>query len=93
MQYAIFEKNDKRLLSIGDEGLVNDIDGGIPFFPMQIESDGTMRMWVDSEVFVEGINTLNYEEQSSKYGNTFKRLWDSSIKIKYDDNPILIECK
>lgn len=39
--------------NVGKEGMVNDLDGSIPFFPRFIREDGAKIMYVDAEYFLE----------------------------------------
>lgn len=53
MQYILFDKRNGEIRNVGKEGMVNDLDGGIPFFPRFIREDGTKVMYVDAEYVLE----------------------------------------
>jgi hypothetical protein len=92
-QYALFEKATRKLIPIGDKGFRNDIDGAIPFFPDQIEADGSKVMSLQAADFKEKILSLDYDTQFARYGRKFKKAWDLASQLEEDDNPILIIVK
>jgi len=89
-QYILFDKRTGSTKNIGNKGIVNDLDGGIIFFPQQIEEDGTMSMWMQAEDFKEQILSLNYQEQKDKYGEKFEKIWQLASRMEDDANPIII---
>lgn len=55
MQYILFDKRNGKIRNVGKEGMLNDLDGGVPFFPRLIREDGTKVMYVDAEYFLEKV--------------------------------------
>lgn len=53
LQYILLNKRTGEIRNVGTEGLLNDIDGGIPFFPQFIKEDGAMIMYVDAVDFMD----------------------------------------
>lgn len=53
LQYILFDKRTGEIRNAGTKGLLNDIDGGIPFFPQYVKEDGTKVMYMDAESFME----------------------------------------
>lgn len=53
VQYILFNKRNGGIKNVGSDGLKNDVDGGIPFFPQFIKEDGTKVMYVSAEDFIE----------------------------------------
>lgn len=53
VQYILFNKRNGEIKNVGSEGLKNDMDGGISFFPQFIKEDGTKVMYVSAEDFIE----------------------------------------
>lgn len=49
-QYILFDKRNGEIRNVGKEGMVNDLDGSIPFFPRFIREDGTKIMYVDADL-------------------------------------------
>lgn len=52
-QYILYNKRNGGVRNVGKEGMANDIDGGVPFFPQFIREDGTKIMYVGAEEFIE----------------------------------------
>jgi len=92
-QYILFDKNTGELENLGNKGFVNDIDGGVSFFPQFIEDDGTMVMWMQADRFIEEISSSNYQNQKEKYKEKFEYVWKLSSDKGEDDNPIFIMVK
>jgi len=92
-QYFLFNKKDGVVENIGSEGIINDIDGGVPFFPYLIEKDGTLIMYMNAEDFKEKILSSEYAKQKERYGDQFDKVWKLASEMRIDDNPILIIAK
>ena len=92
-QFVIFDKNTGELKNLGNHGFVNDIDGGVSFFPQFIEDDGTKVMWMDADNFINNISSSDYQTQKSKYKEKFDNIWELASKKEEDDNPIFIMVK
>lgn len=92
-QYFLFNKTDGVVKNIGSDGIINDIDGGVPFFPNLIEKDGTLIMYMNAEDFKEKILSSEYAEQKEKYGDQFEKIWKLASEMSIDDNPMLIIAK
>jgi len=92
-QYIIFDKNTGELKNLGNHGFVNDIDGGVSFFPQFIEDDGTKIMWMDAGNFIEKISSSDYQTQKNKYKEKFDNIWELASNKEEDDNPIFIMVK
>ena len=92
-QYILFDKNTGELKNLGNHGFVNDIDGGVSFFPQSIEDDGTKVMWMDADSFIEKISSSDYQTQKDKYKEKFDNIRELASKKEDDDNPIFIITK
>ncbi len=89
-QYILFDKKTGQTRNVGNEGLVNDLDGGLPFFPQQIEKDGTMIMWVTAEALIEKIEKQNHSKLKEQYGAAYENISQLASRLSPDDNHILI---
>lgn len=92
-QYILFDKKTGGLSNLGNQGFVNDIDEGIPFFPRFIEEDGTKVMWMQAEDFIEIVESIDNRNQKN---NSDKKKTSSQEFIQScnpDDNPIFITVK
>lgn len=98
--YSSYNKKSKQVVNYGNgqfyltgKGLTNDIDGGLPFFPLTITPNGTRIMWRDADAFKSNILKKDYEAEKKKYGEKFEKAWQLAQSLKEDDNPILILVK
>lgn len=88
--HTIYNKQTRQLTNLGTEGLTNDIDGGLPFFPKAMDTDGTLISWVEAEAFREHILSQDYQTQKTRYGQAFENIWTLANQLKEDDNPVLL---
>lgn len=88
--YCTYEKQTRKLTLLEDNGLHNDIDGGIAFFPNHQERTDEMIMWKSAEEFKEEIFSKDYNIQKAKYGERFEKVYQLANSLKDDDNPVLI---
>jgi hypothetical protein len=84
--YGIFDKQNSQLKLLlhpipALRGLKNDLDGGIPFWPKSISSNGEMVDWRQAYKFIEHAEKLSDPDES------FLNILQS---IDEDDNPIVI---
>ena len=88
----LIDKNYSETNVIKDEGLQNDIDGGMPFSPdllvedkylVQVVDAFEFRLWLDSEHFND------FQDDPDKK----KQFHDLAEKLTENDNPVIIKCK
>lgn len=91
--HIIYNKKTKELKLLEENAFYNDIDGGVSFFPIQIERNGDMIGWKTAEEFKEEILSNDYTAQKAKYGERFERVYQLANSLQDDDNPILIIAK
>ncbi len=98
--YSTYNKETGKIINYGnggfydtDCGLTNDLDGGLPFYPLAIDPDGTHIMWKNAEAFKEAVLKIDYETAKSRYGERFDKLRNLAQSLKDDDNPVLIFAK
>lgn len=98
--YATYNKQTGQVINQGNggylsftEGLDNDIDGGLSFFPYTVLPDGSRIQWKTAEEFKENILKKNYEENKKLYGNKFEKVHQLAQSLDDDDNPVLIIIK
>ena len=90
---TVYNKQTGELNLLKEEGLTNDLDGGIAFYPRKIEANGDMIMWKSAEVFKEEILSKDYDAQKAKYGERFEKVYRLAESLQDDDNPIIIVAK
>ncbi|MDL2264949.1 6-bladed beta-propeller [Parabacteroides sp. OttesenSCG-928-G21] len=91
--YATYNKKSKKVTFLDTNKLTNDIDGGVSFFPNQIEPTGEMIMYKSAEEFKEEVLSKDYNQQKAKYGERFEKVYQFANSLQEDDNPILIIAK
>lgn len=91
--YCVCDRQTKAFVSLNDNGLLNDLDGGIFFFPEKIEANGDMITWKTVEEFKEEILSKDYATQKAKYGERFEGVYQLANSLQEDDNPILVIAK
>jgi len=88
----LIDKNNSETKVVKDEGLQNDIDGGMPFFPdlqvddeylVQVVDAFEFRLWLDSEHFND------FQDDPDKK----KQFHDLAEKLTENDNPVLVRCR
>ena len=90
---CLYNKRTKDLKLLKDEGLLNDVDGGIPFFPRKHIKENELIAWKNADEFKEEILSLDYDTQKAKYGERFEKVYQLAKSLKEDDNPVLIIAK
>jgi len=95
--YATYNKKTGKAVNYGnggffttDVGLTNDVDGGLPFFPLLIQPDGNRIQWKSAENFKEEVLKKDYETNKKQYGDKFDKVYQLAQSLDEDDNPVLI---
>jgi len=98
--FAVYNKKTGKATSFGDggftttdNGLTNDIDGGLPFFPYIIQADGYRFQPKSVESFKEAFLEKDYEVNKKKYGAHFEKAYKLAQSLDEDDNPVLMIIK
>lgn len=84
--YGIYNKETGSMIllnlpSPGNQGLLNDLDGGPAFWPQYISKDGKMAMLIDAEKFIEACENIK------KPSPEIKKVLD---RLGLEDNPVLV---
>ena len=91
--HCIFNKKTKELKLLKEGGLLNNLDGGISFFPQKPLIDNMLISWKSAEEFKEEILSKDYNAQKAKYGERFEKVYQLAKSLEDDDNDILIIAK
>ena len=91
--HCIFNKKTKELKLLKEGGLLNDLDGGISFFPKKPFIDNMLISLKSAEEFKEEILSKDYNAQKAKYGERFENVYQLAKSLEDDDNEILIIAK
>ena len=91
--YGFFDKRTGET-EITDKGeFMNDLDGGLPFFPEYIYNDEVLVDYVDAHALKEHVASLDAEEMTRLYGDRFTKFSALAASLKEDDNPLMIMVK
>ncbi len=98
--FAVYNKQTGKVTNLGDgglirtsKGLINDIDGGLPFFPVIIQPDGYNIQWKQADEIKDEILQKDYETYKKLYGNKFEKLYQLAQSLDDEDNPVLMIIK
>ena len=90
---CIYNKRTKELKLLKDNAFINDLDGGISFFPKKALNDNEFFNWKSAETFREEILSKDYNTQKAKYGDRFEKTYQLAKSLKDDDNPVIVIAK
>jgi len=77
-----YDKSTSRLTVLKDDGFVNDIDGGMIFWPEEISNDGLMIDYVDAFELIKSYKQqANSEIKSAQLVNVVKNLTETSNPV------------
>jgi hypothetical protein len=83
---CVFEKSSASFTILKDNGFVNDIDGGLPFWPKKLINENLMLDYVDAFDLIKDSKNMNkndIKEEASQLNGVVKQLSETS-------NPVLI---
>ena len=86
---CLYNKKTNDFKVLKGNGMLNDLDGGVSFFPQKSLNSNELIGWKSAEEFKEEILSKNYNE-NAKYGERFERVYQLAKSLKDDDNPVLI---
>ncbi len=87
---ALYKKNNSAITLVKDNFLLNDIDGGIPFWPKQILNDTMLIDFVDAFDLKKRIQMLQSETKTNKNKKVPMTLIDISKQLNETSNPVLV---
>ena len=91
---VLFDKKQMKLyhqtgFSNVPEDIINDIDGGMPFWPDYITPQGEMIKLVSGKMINDYVNSSKYKESTISEGNRKKQI-SISINLKPSDMVLII---
>ena len=93
---AVYQKSLDRLIlltpSIND-GFINDIDGGMNFFPQKVINDSILVSWVDAYQLKAHVASSTFKNSTPKYPEKKKALEKLANSLNENDNPVLMLVK
>ena len=75
---------------ITEQGLTNDLDGGVNFWPRTIINDSTFVSWIEASKLKEYIASNEFKESNPKYPEKKEELEKLANSLKDTDNPVLM---
>ena len=75
------------------KGIINDINGGMPFFPRYYAGDGVVVDYWTAEDMKEILTDEYFASQEIKDQIAHKKLREILINLKEDDNPVIVIAK
>jgi len=73
-----------------EEGIINDLDGGVNILPLTIKDDNTIIGWVDAIKLKAHVASETFKNSSPKYPEKKKKLEKLANSLKETDNPVLV---
>ena len=73
-----------------EEGIINDLDGGVNILPLTIKDDNTIIGWVDAIKLKAHVASETFKKSSPKYPEKKKKLEKLATSLKETDNPVLV---
>lgn len=78
---------------INPNGILNDLDGGMNFFPVSQVNDSTLAMTVNAYDLMEYINSPAFKNSTPLYPEKKKELEKLANGLNENDNPVVIVVK
>lgn len=75
------------------DGFINDLDGGMNFFPQKILNDSIMVSWVDAYQIKAYVASDTFKNSIPKYTEKKKELEKLANSLSENDNPVLMLVK
>lgn len=87
---ALYKKTNSVITLLKDNFFLNDIDGGIPFWPKQILNDTMLIDFVDAFDLKKRIKMMQSETKTNKYKKVPMTLINISKQLNETSNPVLV---
>lgn len=87
---ALYKKTNSVITLLKDNFFLNDIDGGIPFWPKQILNDTMLIDFVDAFDLKKRIKMMQSETKTNKYKKEPVTLINISKQLNETSNPVLV---
>ena len=84
------KKGNMQVLFKPEEGIINDLDGGVNILPLTIKDDNTIIGWVDAIKLKAHVASETFKNSSPKYPEKKKKLEKLANSLKETDNPVLV---
>lgn len=88
--FAVFNKKTLEVTILKDNAIINDLDGGIKFWPKKIVNDNILIDYIDSYVLLKKIKEMQFEARKNKENIVSSKLLKLSKQITETSNPVLM---
>ena len=92
-KYGLYNKGDHSFVFPEGGGLINDLDGGLPFWPNDVFQDSIMFSYRNAFEFKNYIASDAFKNSTPKYPEKKKELEKLANSLKENDNPVLMLVK
>jgi hypothetical protein len=79
---CVFEKKTARFSILEENGFTNDIDGGAPFWPIEIYNDSSLVSYIDAYKLISYFQRQNLQDSLRSIIN--------ACKLSITSNPVLV---
>ncbi|MDO9580008.1 MAG: 6-bladed beta-propeller [Bacteroidales bacterium] len=84
------KKNNSQVLIDPEQGIINDLDGGLNVFPLTIKDDNTIIGWVEAIKLKTHVASERFKNSNPKYPEKKQELERLANSLKETDNPVLM---
>jgi hypothetical protein len=88
--FGVYDKLTNETTFLKDNGFVNDVDGGLTFWPKYIYNDSILVDYSDASGVLGHIRSVNSAEQKQKYGDKYVQFEKLYRAMDEMSNPVLI---
>ena len=90
IKLGIFNKHDSNITFLNERGFINDLDGGIKFWPRYIYKDSVLVDYVNAYKFKAAVSDKISYALKDKYGEEYIKLIHMVGELKDESNPVLV---
>ena len=90
---CIFDKASARFSVLRENGFVNDIDGGVVFWPIEIPDDNTLIGYAEALDLIKLFKNDHSVNAKANYGGKTDQLKSIAEQLNESSNPVLIVLK
>ncbi len=90
LKLGIFNKHDNNITFLNKRGFINDLDGGVNFWPRYIYKDSVLVDYVNAYDFKTAVSDKISHALKDKYGEEYTKLIHMVGELKDESNPVLL---
>ena len=87
---CIYDKSSSRFSVLRDNGFVNDIDGGVVFWPVEIRNDNVFIGYAEAYDLIKHVKNSNLKDANVNDRKKANQLRSTAEKLNEISNPVLI---